>query len=267
MRPGSRIQFGVEPERSLILPLHDSTPPGPIFSALLAAHRGENLAMAFQSAAACLPPEFVAELITDLHRANLVRKPPARRKITLIGRDSLRTGLLEALRRTGNTATTRAMSPTRNATMKLAQTTPRELGLVVVTGMEVPSLPLTRTLFHRGIEHLHTHFRDGALIIGPLVQAGRGPCAMCFEAYRRDRDPVRALIALQLRTFIPVAAPEWLRTAVPLLLGQLRKPDLSDLCGTEVRVDLENLDITRLTVTPHPQCPVCGYGNSGHEYI
>lgn len=246
----------------MILPLSDGTPPGPIFSALLAAHRGAALGAAFDEVGNTLHPQFVNALITDLERANLVRRPPLRRKITLIGRDGLRTGLLEGLRRIGSANWTKSMSPTRNATLKLSQSTPEEVGLAVITGMEVPSLPLSRALFHRGIEHLHVHFRDGALIVGPLVQAGRGPCAMCFEAYRRDRDPVRSLIALQLRTFTPAAAPEWLNTAVPLLLGQLRRPDLSDLCATEVRIDMERLDITRTTVAPHPHCPVCGHSNS-----
>lgn len=267
MRPGARIQFGVEPERSMILPLTDGTPPGPVFSALLAAHRGSALDDAFAASDGKLPPQFIAALISDLHRAALVRQPPTRRKITLIGRDSLRTGLLKELRRTGSGSWTKAMSPTRNATLKISQSTPEDIGLAVVTGMEVPSMPLVRALFHRGIEHLHTHFRDGALILGPLVTPGQGPCAMCFEAYRRDRDPVRALIALQLRTFTPVAAPEWLNTAVPLLAGQLRRPNLSDLCATEMRIDLENLDITRTTVAPHPQCPVCGHGNSEMEFM
>lgn len=267
MRPGARIQFGVEPERSMILPLSDGTPPGPVFSALLAAHRGSALGDAFADSGGKLPPQFIATLISDLHRAALVQKPPTRRRITLIGRDSLRTGLLKELRRTGCGSWTKAMSPTRNATLKISQSTPEDIGLAVVTGMEVPSMPLVRALFHRGIEHLHTHFRDGALILGPLVHQGQGPCAMCFEAYRRDRDPVRALIALQLRTFTPVAAPEWLNTAVPLLVGQLRRPDISDLCATEVRIDLESLDITRTTIAPHPQCPVCGHGNSQMEFM
>lgn len=267
MRPGSRIQFGVEPERSLILPLSDGTPPGPVFSALLTAHRGATLGKAFAASSDKLQPQFVAALMDDLQRANLVRKPPTRRRITLIGRDGLRTGVLEGLRHSGQSALTRAMAPTRNATMRLAKTAPEELGLVVLTGMEVPNLPLIRTLFHRGIEHLHTHFRDGALIIGPLVRPGQGPCAMCFEAYRRDRDPVRCLIALQLRTFTPGAAPEWQSAAVSLLIGQLRKPDLSEFCATEVRIDFERLDVTRTTIAPHPHCPVCGHGNSGHDFI
>lgn len=267
MRPGARIQFGVEPERSMILPLSDGTPPGPVFSALLAAHRGSTLSEAFADSHDKLSPQFITALISDLHRAALVQKPPTRRRITLIGRDSLRTGLLKELRRTGCGSWTTAMSPTRNATLKVSQSTPEDIGLAVVTGMEVPSMPLVRALFHRGIEHLHTHFRDGALILGPLVQPGQGPCSMCFEAYRRDRDPVRALIALQLRTFTPVTAPEWLNTAVPLLVGQLRRPDLSDLCATEVRIDLESLDITRTTVAPHPQCPVCGHGNSQMQFM
>ncbi|MDO5030761.1 MAG: TOMM precursor leader peptide-binding protein [Corynebacterium sp.] len=267
MRPGARIQFGVEPERSMVLPLADGTPPGPVFSALLAAHRGAALGAAFADAAGTLQPQFIDALISDLERADLVRRPPLRRTITIIGRDGLRTGLLEGLRRSGSASWTKAMSPTRNATLKLSQSTPEDIGLAVITGMEVPSLPLGRALYHRGIEHLHTHFRDGALIIGPLVRPGQGPCAMCFEAYRRDRDPVRSLIALQLRTFTPVAAPEWLNTAVPLLLGQLRRPDLSDLCATEVRIDMERLDITRTTVGPHPHCPVCGHGNSGAGFM
>jgi bacteriocin biosynthesis cyclodehydratase domain-containing protein len=267
MRPGARIQFGVEPERSMVLPLSDGTPPGPVFSALLAAHRGAALGTAFADSASTLQPQFVDALIDDLERADLVRRPPLRRKITLIGRDGLRTGLLEGLRRSGSASWTKAMSPTRNATLKLSQSTPEDVGLAVITGMEVPSLPLGRALYHRGIEHLHTHFRDGALIIGPLVRPGQGPCAMCFEAYRRDRDPVRSLIALQLRTFTPAAAPEWLNTAVPLLLGQLRRPDLSDFCATEVRIEMERLDITRTTVAPHPKCPVCGHGNSDAGFM
>ena len=128
MRPGARIQFGVEPERSMILPLSDGTPPGPVFSALLAAHRGSTLSEAFTDSHDKLSPQFITALISDLHRAALVQKPPTRRRITLIGRDSLRTGLLKELRRTGCGSWTTAMSPTRNATLKISQSTPEELG-------------------------------------------------------------------------------------------------------------------------------------------
>lgn len=279
MRPGSRIQFGVESARSLILPLDDGIAPGPVFSALLAAHRGRPLAEELERArsTASLPESFVSALHDDLVRAGLTQQSPWRRRHTIIGRDGLRTGLHEGLRRTGSATLTKAMAPSRNATRWLAQADAEEIGLVVLTGMEVPSLPLTRVLYHRGIEHLYTHFRDGALILGPLVtphgvsalrrssgQAAEGipgtkpPCGMCLEAHRRDRDPARDLLALQLRTYVPVASSEWTTAAVSLLLGQLRRRDLSSLRGHELRIDLENLEITRQGFTAHPQCPVCG---------
>nr|WP_240393863.1 bacteriocin biosynthesis cyclodehydratase [Corynebacterium lactis] len=277
MRPGSRIQFGVEPTRSLVLPLSDGIAPGPVFSALLAAHRGKPLAGELERVrrSASLPELFISELSDDLHRAGLTQRSTRRRRITIIGRDGLRTGLYEGLRRIGNGGLTRAMVPGRNATRWLAETDAERIGLVVMTGMEVPSLPLIRVLYHRGIPHLHTHFRDGALIIGPLVapgdsgkasdvdaREGPGACAMCIEAHRRDADPARELIALQLRAYVPVAAPEWTAAAVSLLLGQLKRQDLSGLRNREIRIDLENLDMASRTFAPHPACPVCSSATS-----
>ena len=78
MRPGTRIQFGVEPERSLILPLDESIAPGPVFSALMAAHRGTNITDALERAQqeAGLPERFVRALVQDLWQADLVQREP-----------------------------------------------------------------------------------------------------------------------------------------------------------------------------------------------
>ena len=266
MRPGTRIQFGVEPERSLILPLDESIAPGPVFSALMAAHRGTNITDALERAQqeAGLPERFVRALVQDLWQADLVQREPPERPITLIGRDGLRHGLQVALRenKPGRARLLKALAPTGTATRWLSEAPVEKLGLVVITGMEVPSLPLSRVLYQRGIAHLHATFRDGALIVGPFVPGRHGPCGMCFEAHRRIKDPARSLLALQLRTYTPVAAKEWTNAAVSVLMGQLSRERLDHLAGTEVRVDLAALDTQRHTVAAHPSCPVCGHGRA-----
>ena len=264
MRPGTRIQFGVEPERSLILPLDESIAPGPVFPALMAAHRGTNITDALERAQqeAGLPERFVRALVQDLWQADLVQREPPERPITLIGRDGLRHGLQVALRenKPGRARLLKALAPTGTATRWLSEAPVEKLGLVVITGMEVPSLPLSRVLYQRGIAHLHATFRDAP------VEA-----SSCPGATAPAQCASRRTGALK----IPPAA-YWHYNYAPIPPWQ-QKNDQCRRIGTHgtalprtprspgwhrVRVDLAALDTQRHTVAAHPSCPVCGHGRA-----
>jgi hypothetical protein len=48
------------------------------------------------------------------------------------------------------------------------------------------------------VPHLPVLEREGAVLVGPLVRAGRGCCLRCQDLFRTDRDPEWPRVAAQL---------------------------------------------------------------------
>ena len=257
MRPGAQIQFGVEPAHSLILPIPQGVDPGPVFKALLHSHKGECVAKALREHQ--VEKGFVTALAEDLSRAGLTQEPSRRLPhLTIIGRDALRFRLYDDLRTDVTNAPISARGANQLTRRWLADEDTRKIGTVVLTGMEVPQLPLLQLLWARRIPHVTALFRDGALVCGLYCQPPYGPCPMCVEVHRRDFDPAREVLALQLRNKVPDIPGHWLGASVALVGNQLRSGDIRYLRGIEVRVDFDEPTVQRTTYTSHPRCPVCG---------
>lgn len=271
MRPGEKIQFGIVADSALILPLPHDIPPGPIFQSLLAAQRGKCLLEQLQQHD--VPPDFVDALIADLHDAELVVAPTINRTLTIIGRDSLRTRIYETMRHNRHHTAITARAPSRHTLQWLSSAPISSIGLVVLTGMEVPNLQIIRVLFNRGIAHVSTLFRDGVLTIGPYCAprqsskrlasplAPVSACPVCIENHRVDKDMARSVLALQMRTYVPHTAPEWVAPATSLVVSKLRQSNLSEFAGTQVSVNFDALETKRRYFDPHPRCSVCGYSH------
>ncbi len=251
LRPGGRIQFGSDPRTCLVFPLPDDVSPGPVFSALLAGTRGACVAEGL--AGTELPAPMASGLVGELRRAGLVEKHREPGPVSLIGRDGLRPRLAEALRLRGWSPTSRI--PDAGARRWVERAPVADIGAVVLTGFEVPDVPLLRTLRGRGIPHLSVVLRDGAGIVGPWVPDPSAPCPACAEAHRADDDPARRVLALQLAGRVGTAPPETMTATVATAMAQLRDPGA--LRGAEVVVDPHGLRGGVRPLLPHPRCPVC----------
>ncbi|MFP5068630.1 hypothetical protein ACLFMI_03025 [Pseudonocardia nantongensis] len=115
------------------------------------------------------------------------------------------------------------------------------------------------------VEHLPVTLRDGRGVVGPLVLPGRSPCLRCVERTRTDRDPGWPLIAAQLATHPPTAAPHTVTATAGLAVGQalaaLEGPARGDPApaslGALLELDPHTAAITVRTWTVHPACR-CG---------
>lgn len=254
LRPGGRIQFGVEPGRCVVWPLPRDLPPGPVLSALLAATRGSCLVGGL--AGVGLPTAVASELHDELVRAGLAGDRVFPRRVTVIGRDALKWRIAEGLRARGHAPGARV--PDRATRAWLATAATDAIGMVVLTGMEVPDEELLKVLRGRDIPHLPVVLRDGRGIIGPFTGSPGGPCAACAERHRLDADPGRALLAIQLRALAPAGGPEVIAATAATVVAQL--PDPGRLTSAEAIVDPVGLTSAVRLLVPHPGCAVCGAG-------
>lgn len=251
LRPGGRVQFGVGPRRALVWPLPEGVPPGPVLAALLAATRGSCLVAGL--AAVGLPTSLATALYSELERAGLAGPPAPPERVTVVGRDAVKWALVDELRKRGVSPAARV--PDRATMNRLAVAPVDSVGLVVLTGMEVPDRELLGVLWGRGIPHLPVVLRDARGVIGPFTRAPEGPCPMCVERHRMDEDPARGMLALQLKATASAAPPEVVAATVATVVAQL--PDPARLRGEEAVVDPVGLRGGVTAVVPHPGCGVC----------
>lgn len=258
LRPGGRIQFGTTPDSAVVVPLPEESSPGPIWSAILGATRGECLRESLNNTS--LPPALVNQLITELTSARLTQPPATFLQLTIIGRDQVKHALHDAVRH--RTPSPHLKGIGRHTLSWLTDTSPDDVGLVVLTGMEVPHQQMIEILWRRRLPHLCVHLRDGRAVLGPLTVPGYSPCPMCAESHRRSDDSARELLALQLRNQTASGSPLVISSLVNMIVLQLERiahygyAD-SPLLATEVTVDLVGLHHVAKPVLPHPNCPVC----------
>ncbi|MCS5721237.1 hypothetical protein N1028_10515 [Herbiconiux sp. CPCC 203407] len=121
------------------------------------------------------------------------------------------------------------------------------------------------------VPHLLVEFGDRSIRVGPVVVPGRGPCAMCLELWRVDRDPAWPAIAIQAaRRTAPSADPLGIASAAAIVarvvvehLGsagwadralRVRRPGIpaAELPGAADAVIGCGISVER--VSPHPRC-------------
>lgn len=251
LRPGGRVQFGVGPGRALVWPLPEALPPGPVLAALLAATRGSCLVGGLTAVG--LPTAVASALYSELERSGLAGPPALPGRVTVVGRDSVKWALVDELRKRAVSPAARV--PDRAALHWLATAPAETIGLVVLTGMEVPDRELLAVLWGRGIPHVPVVLRDSLGIIGPYTRAPSGPCPMCPEHHRLDEDPARGMLALQLKATASAGPPEVVAATVATLMAHL--PDPARLRAAEAVVDPIGLGGGVRAVVPHPGCGVC----------
>ena len=132
---------------------------------------------------------------------------------------------------------------------------------VIVAHYAVP--PAERGVWlRRDVPHLPVVYSDSGVVIGPLVEPGRGPCLTCVELHHRDRDPAWPAIASQLldRTspaehgvLTAEAATASVRRLLPRLGLEPAGPGTTP-AGIALRIDRATGVRTEQLVGRHPQC-------------
>ena len=113
-------------------------------------------------------------------------------------------------------------------------------------------------------DHPHLYIRPllGGVLLGPLVQPGRGPCLRCTDLTRRDADPDWPLLLAQLgRTPLPVPPllATWAgTTAVTQLIGQLNG-ETSSLSSGTLEIAAPGCALRYRAWPMHPSCGCAWY--------
>lgn len=131
---------------------------------------------------------------------------------------------------------------------------------VMVAHYAIP--PADRGIWlRRDVPHLPVVYSDTGVVIGPLVEPGRGPCLTCVELHHRDRDPAWPAVASQLldrrsTTEHGVLISEASAAAVRRLQPRLGMGDQSEEPppGLVVRLDAATGRRTEHLVDRHPHC-------------
>ncbi|MBV7294848.1 hypothetical protein KRX51_02785 [Corynebacterium sp. TAE3-ERU12] len=258
LRPGNRIQFGVDPKRALVFQLPDAVAPGQVLKALLDDLRvfpRPDMPLATALTTSGLERHTVQQLLVDLVAAGLARHGdyPQWPTVAVIGAGVLRDRLVDAIIAKGGAATARAPG-SRTATW-LQRSGTSKAQLVVLAGLAVPDVALLQLLRRVGMPHVSARLRDGRGVLGPWVTHDGAACPACAERHLEDADPARPLLSLQLRSAQPSARCEVIDATIATLLTHLG--DGRALRGVEVEVDPVGLAPGVRAITPHRHCPVC----------
>ncbi len=129
--------------------------------------------------------------------------------------------------------------------------------LAVIVAHHVISPGLHSHWLRRDVPHLPVVFTDRAVVLGPVVEPGTGPCLLCLELHRRDADPAWPAIASQLlgregSSESPLTGREAVVAAARLVLNRLG--DGPTTSSTSLRIDAATGERTERTWMPHPEC-------------
>lgn len=153
-------------------------------------------------------------LLSDLASALVEETPAAGRRearvlrvrVSDAGREVV--GLAEALRASGVCAITDATpialhraAPAAHVLDDLA----RCADLAVLVERFIEPLAHERRWLAVAVPHLPIRFTDGAVHVGPLIDAGGSPCHSCVSLAHVDRDPAAPILAAQLQGKRPSA--------------------------------------------------------------
>ncbi|MEQ1735358.1 MAG: hypothetical protein ABL886_02870 [Rhodoglobus sp.] len=116
----------------------------------------------------------------------------------------------------------------------------------------------------RDVPHLPIVFGDSAVVVGPLVEPGDGPCLRCLELVHRDADPAWPAVASQVlgrrgvaesAVLTAEAAAVAARVVLDRLVGQTFDPSVS------TRIDGASGVRTTRNWQRHPECGCRGLGH------
>ncbi len=140
----------------------------------------------------------------------------------------------------------------------------RGADVAVAIGHFVLSPVLHALWLRRDVPHLPIVFGDSAVVVGPIVVPGHGPCLRCLELAHRDQDPSWPAVASQLLGR-PGSAESALLSCEAAAVATRMVFGLLDgaASGTSVstRIDLTTGLRTTRTWQLHPECGCRGVGH------
>lgn len=128
--------------------------------------------------------------------------------------------------------------------------------LAILAGHHVLAPELHALWLRRDVPHLPVVLGDSAVVVGPVVEPGAGPCLLCLELHRRDRDAAWPAIATQLlgrrsRAETPVLVMEAAAAACRIALDRLAA---GASAAASVRIDALTGRREVRAWQPHPEC-------------
>lgn len=259
LRGRDALQFGLDATRAGII---ETTHAPLIMATLLGARRarprGELLAGLTDAG---LTATAAASLLDDLV-AYRILVPATERTVLLLGRGRLAQAVSELLHGAGVDVRT----PIRGES---------EYAYLAAADVSAPVVVVDRLAHSRAMAPMLTRFArtwvsasvvDHRGVIGPLHVDGVGPCPLCADLHRTDRDPYWHRVVTQLPggpvrpSPAVVAMTAAQATAViAALAGAPAPPGVApwDITPGEVVTADPWGGITRETLGTHPRCPVC----------
>lgn len=133
----------------------------------------------------------------------------------------------------------------------------RGVDLAVAIAHHVLPPALHSLWLRRDVPHLPVVFTDSAVLVGPLVEPGSGPCLRCLELHRRDADPAWPAVATQLLgrrggAESALLASEGAAAAARLVLERLARGEPG--ASTAVRIDASSGERAVTQWQYHPDC-------------
>lgn len=115
-----------------------------------------------------------------------------------------------------------------------------------------PVALLAASLSRRRRPHLSLRLREGLAVIGPFVPASGGPCLLCLDLHRRDRDPgwSEPVVTAEPATVVTILAATAYATAEAL---SFLDGDTPQSLGAVVEIDRPG-HYRRRSWPPHPAC-------------
>ncbi|TQC47557.1 hypothetical protein EEB14_19650 [Rhodococcus sp. WS4] len=221
VRPDGRVQFGWDPERTLVL----APPPGVRTEQVLAVIRlldGKNSRphILWTAVGYGLAPTDVSKLLGDLDRAGLTEVAavsPVADTIAMRvhGRGPLSDALSAGL-------TDGGIRVSRSHRYSADRDVRRWNAMCVVLADDLVAEPrLVADLVQNGIPHLQVRLRDGRGVVGPLVLPGHTSCLRCADLLRSTYDEDWPHLSTQLLGTVGHASPAVIMATAAVALGQL----------------------------------------------
>jgi len=209
-RSPSSVQLGIDPPRVI---LEDVTPTQErLLAALVVGVSEPGLAMIAHGRTAELE-----ELVELAQPALRVPSPSPVATVAVSGSETIVSAISATLAGSG------IQVVMAEDAVDLTESAP---ALAIVTGHFVLAPELHALWLRRDVPHLPVVLSDTAIEIGPFVEPGTGPCLLCLELHRRDRDAAWPAVATQLlgrrsRAESPILLAETAAAVARLVLERL----------------------------------------------
>ncbi|RRQ06665.1 hypothetical protein [Corynebacterium bovis] len=182
VRPGGHLQFGIHPDRAVVLPLPGDVAAGQVARVFLDARTGLPHDALTRALAACgIDLPHATGIVGELLRAGVLHPREPRRDLALLGPTRPVDDLLRHLDALGLSAT--VVHPAAPAWAALD-----ESSTVVLVGGLFPPADVTADLMRRRVPHLPSGVLDRRIVVGPLVTPGVTPCLTCIDHDLFARD-------------------------------------------------------------------------------